>query len=77
MAWNDKFKVCRHCGGDLTPPQVAWAERKLEQGAHLDCEHAYLLRIHACCEKATRRGCVCSYSITCPEHGIRCWGSHD
>lgn len=30
-----------------------------------------------CCDKAILRNCVCSYSTTCPDHGVRCHGSHD
>jgi len=31
----------------------------------------------ACCAKAWRAQCVCSRSYWCPEHGYRCFGSHD
>lgn len=30
-----------------------------------------------CCPKAQLRACVCLISITCPDHGDQCWGSHD
>lgn len=30
-----------------------------------------------CCEKAVRHACVCITSWKCPEHGIKCYGSHD
>lgn len=77
MSWEDKYKVCRHCALPLEAPSQEWALRRFEQGAHSECEKRYQLRIHACCEKATRRFCVCDYSIECPDHGHRCWGSHD
>lgn len=30
-----------------------------------------------CCPKATGRPCMCEVSYSCPDHGVRCRGSHD
>ena len=30
-----------------------------------------------CCPKATVVPCVCEVSYKCPDHGVRCRGSHD
>ena len=30
-----------------------------------------------CCPKAERVFCVCEVSYSCPDHGVRCKGSHD
>jgi hypothetical protein len=43
----------------------------------LAARRAAARRYRLCCDKAILRNCVCSYSITCPEHGVKCHGSHD
>lgn len=30
-----------------------------------------------CCSRAIPRFCVCSWSSVCPDHGVKCHGTHD
>lgn len=43
----------------------------------LDARRKIAARYKRCCDLAVLRNCVCSYSITCPDHGTRCHGTHD
>jgi hypothetical protein len=40
-------------------------------------ERASQLHPDICCDLAILGNCVCSWQSVCPEHGVRCHGSHD
>lgn len=73
-----RYLKCRHCQKPVDDITLAFAYWKHEQGiCSSECYRAEQLKRFACCEKAVQRGCVCLYSTECPDHGIRCTGSHD
>lgn len=76
--WISKYATCRVCEKKLDDSSFAWAYFKLERKTCSSaCYQAETLKRYACCDKATPRACVCSYSIQCPTHGQRCFGTHD
>jgi hypothetical protein len=70
---TEEFRTCRVCGGPVPPPMIEHALRRMEQmTCSSECLHSEQLARYACCEKAVRNGCVCVYSTSCPDHGVRC-----
>ena len=64
--FNERVRTFRH-RSDLTPAQWvfdAWQLSEVISGGR-------------CCPKAECIPCVCEVSYTCPDHGVRCRGSHD
>lgn len=73
-----QYLKCRVCGAELSDDRVAVAFwRHQTDVCSTECLRKETLRRYACCEKAQPRGCVCAYSTSCPDHGIRCYGTHD
>ena len=76
--WVQDYRVCRMCGKPVTAERLGWAMHKHEKPCcSPECYAAEELKRHACCDKAKRYGCVCAYATTCPEHGVRHFGTHD
>lgn len=55
--------------GRGTPTPLAWT--------HNARQVAETISGGRCCPKATEVPCCCIVSYTCPDHGVRCRGSHD
>jgi hypothetical protein len=50
--------------------------RKLLEATGFDL-NKFSQRLGNCCDKAIPRPCVCRIKTMCPEHGLKCHGSHD
>ena len=76
--WLKEFTVCRVCKQPHDDETLAFAFWKLEPRAcSSTCLTQETHKRFACCNKATRTNCVCTYSTTCPDHGERHVGTHD
>lgn len=76
--WLQAFRVCRVCGKAVNEDTLAFAYWKLQAPVcSTECLSAETLKRYACCEKAQPHPCVCAYSTTCPDHGVRHFGTHD
>lgn len=74
----EKYLTCEVCNKSLNDERLAWAFWKHEsQLCSVECHRNQQLARYACCDKAKARNCVCMYSTECPDHGIRCVGTHD
>ena len=73
------FATCQECDGAVTSTRaVESAMRKYERTYCCKiCRNANLISTFGCCDKAKLAHCGCYISTDCPEHGVRCRGSHD
>lgn len=72
------YRHCAECGKRLTDEEYAYNRKKMAgSNCSNDCTRKQIVRSHACCERATLYPCVCTYSFTCPKHGVMHIGTHD
>lgn len=76
--WVKPYTVCRVCGKPVDDAVLARAYWQHQAGVcGTACLQQETHKRYACCEKAVRTGCVCTYSTDCPDHGPRHFGTHD
>lgn len=76
--WILSYRNCRVCGKELDDAAFAVAYWRHEAAVcSTTCLRKETLARYACCDKAEVRGCVCTFSTSCPDHGNRCFGTHD
>jgi len=76
--WKAQYRVCRVCDKAVSSSSFAYALQRFEQQTcSSECSRREMLTNHGCCDKAEIRDCVCHFSTECPDHGVRCIGTHD
>jgi hypothetical protein len=77
--WSRSYRHCRNCDRLISPELERFARRNLQQVLCGDpaCVQQDMVGRYGCCDKAQLRRCNCHVSTECPDHGIRCHGTHD
>lgn len=76
--WIQPFRTCRFCKKPVSDEIFARAFYKLEeQYCSSECISKENIKKYACCEQAEINNCVCVFSIKCPVHGEKHFGSHE
>jgi hypothetical protein len=77
--WARVYRQCRSCHRIVAPGLERFAVTNHQQVLCGDpaCVAHDMVERYGCCDKAELRQCNCLVSTVCPDHGIRCHGTHD